>query len=410
MNPSQTGVNRPRVVVLNSPLIGQQYLLAGPVSVIGRSTDCQVQLDLVSISRRHASIEEQNGRFYVCDTGSRNGVKVADRKVMRTEVVDGDVITIGEVDLRFEMPEAVAPTPPASARALTGSDIMAVAQSGVGGAFAQGPDFAQAEQQQQAQQVMTKQREMNTKLGIAVVLGLVVAAVVSYVVFFRDGGGTEEQTGALQPALVMVGQQRIIPTHAKAGDFSRDAIEVLNSSIVDAVKYDERQLLITGKSVGETDIILRTKTSKRLTMRILVRGRLPNPLEDLVYAKLSNEQRLDAARWFVERGQLIEAEKPYLALQEYEKALAVMEPVPGKGELYLKTERRRDTVKTLLDAHWDRLRGDIKVAAKNTELPRVEELVQEALTYFPDPNDPRNQWAVATKLGVLNKILAEKRK
>ncbi|MDA7921240.1 FHA domain-containing protein [Verrucomicrobiales bacterium] len=45
----------------------------GAVNMIGRSSECQVQIPDPRVSRRHAMIRKQDGGFYLFDLGSFNG-------------------------------------------------------------------------------------------------------------------------------------------------------------------------------------------------------------------------------------------------------------------------------------------------------------------------------------------------
>ena len=74
------------------------------------------------------------------------------------------------------------------------------------------------------------------------------------------------------------------------------------------------------------------------------------------------------AEQFISRGLYVEKDRPYLALQEYGKALTVLKPVPEKGEVYIRARRRLATVEQVIERRWEALRSQVKV-------PR----------YWPDP-------------------------
>lgn len=64
--------------------------------VIGRSRDCQLALEDPLVSRRHAAFRWTNGKLFVEDLGSRNGVKVNDGKISGArELSLNDVVVIG---------------------------------------------------------------------------------------------------------------------------------------------------------------------------------------------------------------------------------------------------------------------------------------------------------------------------
>ena len=77
--------------------IGRMHKLDKAQEVIlGRSTDCQLQVDDDGISRRHARVGiDQNGQFRVVDLGSTNGTYVNGVRVDAVVLKDGDKIQIG---------------------------------------------------------------------------------------------------------------------------------------------------------------------------------------------------------------------------------------------------------------------------------------------------------------------------
>ncbi len=71
--------------------------------VIGRSADCQLALDDPLVSRRHALLTVRADSVTVEDLGSRNGVRLNDKKIEgRVEVTHGDKITIGSQEMTVE--------------------------------------------------------------------------------------------------------------------------------------------------------------------------------------------------------------------------------------------------------------------------------------------------------------------
>ena len=85
-----------------------------PTSV-GRSIDCTVHLDDPSASRHHCQIVIDGGRAMIEDVGSSWGTAVNGESVTQGELKSGDVITVGETELRFETvssPDAVTMVKP----------------------------------------------------------------------------------------------------------------------------------------------------------------------------------------------------------------------------------------------------------------------------------------------------------
>jgi hypothetical protein len=69
--------------------------------VLGRAAECDiVLLTDDSVSRRHAEIAVRAGQCRVRDLGSCNGTLVNGRFVERARLRRGDVITLGETEIR----------------------------------------------------------------------------------------------------------------------------------------------------------------------------------------------------------------------------------------------------------------------------------------------------------------------
>jgi len=104
--PMQAPVGRPRLVIsdvvgVDRRLIGRAYAL-GETSVIGSESDCDVCIDVLGVSRRHAGIRRYAGAWEIADFGSSGGLYVNGSRVNRERLADGDVLRIGPVSLRVE--------------------------------------------------------------------------------------------------------------------------------------------------------------------------------------------------------------------------------------------------------------------------------------------------------------------
>ena len=88
-----------------------------PVLLIGRHPECDVRLDLSTISRRHCCVALADDRVIVRDLGSRNGLRVNGRLVDEAQLHPGDEIAIGPLLFRMEVtPEAASPPPVSPSR------------------------------------------------------------------------------------------------------------------------------------------------------------------------------------------------------------------------------------------------------------------------------------------------------
>jgi signal transduction histidine kinase len=71
--------------------------------VVGRARHNDIALNEPSISKLHARIDYQEGRFFIEDAGSLHGVYVNAAKVRRAELNPGSQIQLGNVTLKFSL-------------------------------------------------------------------------------------------------------------------------------------------------------------------------------------------------------------------------------------------------------------------------------------------------------------------
>jgi len=83
--------------------------LQGTLAVLGRDPSCDLVLNDVKCSRRHAVIEAGPHGMAIRDSGSANGVYVNGRRVERSVLAAGDVIRLGEIVIKV-LPEEMGGT------------------------------------------------------------------------------------------------------------------------------------------------------------------------------------------------------------------------------------------------------------------------------------------------------------
>jgi hypothetical protein len=69
--------------------------------VLGRSRDCDIQVEDPNVSRRHAELRQEGVAYWIVDLDSTNGVEVNGRRVKRARLDPGDVVTVGSTDITF---------------------------------------------------------------------------------------------------------------------------------------------------------------------------------------------------------------------------------------------------------------------------------------------------------------------
>jgi FHA domain/zinc-ribbon domain len=96
------GLEGPALVVRSGGgRAGESFLPTGERTRIGRSPECEIFLDDVTVSRNHAVLIERDGRFFVEDQGSLNGTFVNRRRIDSVELENGDELQIGKYRLTF---------------------------------------------------------------------------------------------------------------------------------------------------------------------------------------------------------------------------------------------------------------------------------------------------------------------
>ena len=96
------GIDGPALVVrAGGGRAGETFRPAGARTRIGRSPDCDIFLDDVTVSRNHAVLVEENGEFHVEDQGSLNGTFVNRKRIDRAPLHEGDELQVGKYRMTF---------------------------------------------------------------------------------------------------------------------------------------------------------------------------------------------------------------------------------------------------------------------------------------------------------------------
>ena len=94
----------PLLIATAGPLKGQRYQVTEDGLLLGREDTCDVVIPDTSVSREHARLLLHNGTVWVQDAGSRNGVYVNQKRVVRHRPMGaGDQLTIGAHAFTLEL-------------------------------------------------------------------------------------------------------------------------------------------------------------------------------------------------------------------------------------------------------------------------------------------------------------------
>ncbi len=80
---------------------GESFPVRAGRTGVGRSPDCEIFLDDVTVSRRHAEIVGESESFTIHDLGSLNGTFVNRRRIETSPLEDDDEVQIGKYRLTF---------------------------------------------------------------------------------------------------------------------------------------------------------------------------------------------------------------------------------------------------------------------------------------------------------------------
>jgi len=94
--------NMTRLLVREQEGLEEVHTL-GRRTTVGRTPENDIMLDTGFISRHHAVLLASSRFTIVEDLNSTNGVRVNGRRVTRQVLHDGDIVTIGKTDFRYQL-------------------------------------------------------------------------------------------------------------------------------------------------------------------------------------------------------------------------------------------------------------------------------------------------------------------
>ncbi len=81
---------------------GEHFLPQGERTTIGRSPDCDIFLDDVTVSRKHAVLVQRDDGLFIEDEGSLNGTFLNRRRIEApARLENGDELQVGKYKLTF---------------------------------------------------------------------------------------------------------------------------------------------------------------------------------------------------------------------------------------------------------------------------------------------------------------------
>jgi two-component system cell cycle response regulator len=102
-------IKKAYLIVIAGNAVGEMYMLRKDDVIIGRDSECDIQIRDVGISRRHSKIyKSKGGEIYIEDLGSTNGTYINGEQIVKKPLNDGDRVQLGRTTiLKFSLSDSL---------------------------------------------------------------------------------------------------------------------------------------------------------------------------------------------------------------------------------------------------------------------------------------------------------------
>ncbi len=100
-----------KLVLLSSGMTGRTHELKVDKTTVGRLEDNTFQIAEPSVSSHHCEILRRGSDIVVKDLNSTNGTFIGGEKVSESVLKPGQILRLGQIEMRLETDEAPAPSP-----------------------------------------------------------------------------------------------------------------------------------------------------------------------------------------------------------------------------------------------------------------------------------------------------------
>lgn len=90
------------IVALTGDHKGEDFRLKSGKNVVGTAADCDIVLSDRKVSRKHCAIRYEGGAFILADLDSSNGSFVNEERVQKIELIDNDLLSLGDTRFKFK--------------------------------------------------------------------------------------------------------------------------------------------------------------------------------------------------------------------------------------------------------------------------------------------------------------------
>ena len=94
-------MNSSELRIASGLALGQRYPISAQGKVIGRGQTAEIRVPDVQAADNHAMVLAKDGRDFVYDLGTEGGTFVNGRRVDQSELLPGDVISIGGTQIEY---------------------------------------------------------------------------------------------------------------------------------------------------------------------------------------------------------------------------------------------------------------------------------------------------------------------
>ena len=100
-----------KLVLLSVGMTGRTHELKVDKTTIGRMEDNTFQIAEPSVSSHHCEVLRRGSDIVVKDLNSTNGTFIAGEKISESVLKPGQILRLGQIEMRLETDESAAPAP-----------------------------------------------------------------------------------------------------------------------------------------------------------------------------------------------------------------------------------------------------------------------------------------------------------